>query len=133
MLYALLAYHDEGEVIAMSEADDIAKMDRMNQVHARLTTVGQLGPAARLGATMLAKTVRKRGVVLDGPFAETKEHLLGFYILDCADEAEALAAVDALKAVNPEAVYELRPIVLYLPGTDIPMTDAGLEAVRPGA
>ena len=131
MLYALLAYHDEDEVIAMSEAEDVAKMDRMNQVHARLTAERKLGPAARLGATALARTVRKRGAVLDGPFAETKEHLLGFYILDCADEAEALEAVDGLKAVNPEATYELRPIVLYLPGTELPMTDAGLSIVRP--
>jgi hypothetical protein len=131
MLYALLAYHDEAEVLAMSDAEDMAKMDRMNQVHDRLIREGKLGPAARLGATALAKGVRSRGVVTDGPFVETKEHLLGFYILDCANEAAALEAVDALKAVNPEAMYELRPIVLYLPGTDIPMTDAGLEAVRP--
>lgn len=131
MLYALLAYHDEGEVIAMSEAEDVAKMDRMNQVHARLTAERKLGPAARLGATALARTVRTRGVALDGPFAETKEHLLGFYILDCAGEAEALAAVDALKGVNPEAVYELRPIALYLPGADIPASDFGLDVVRP--
>ncbi|MBS0363343.1 MAG: YciI family protein [Proteobacteria bacterium] len=131
MFYALLAYHDEDQVIAMSRAEDVAKMDRMNQVHGRLIAERRLGPAARLGATALARTVRDRGVVLDGPFAETKEHLLGFYILDCADEAEALAAVDALKAVNPEAVYELRPIALYLPGTSLPMSDFGLGVVRP--
>ena len=131
MLYALLAYHDEAEVLAMSDTEDVAKMERLNQVHGRLTAARQLGPAARLGATALAKTIRRRGAVLDGPHAETKEHLLGFYILDCADEAEALEAVDALKAVNPEAMYELRPIVLYLPGTEIPMSDFGLEVVRP--
>lgn len=131
MLYALLAYHDEGEVIAMSEAQDDSLMDALNAVHARLRADGKLGPAARLGATALAKTLRMPGVALDGPFAETKEHLLGFYILNCADEAEALAAADALKRVNPKAVYELRPIAFYLPGTEIPMSDFGLEVVRP--
>ena len=132
MLYALLAYHDEDEIVAMSEVEDIALMDQMNAVHGRLISEGKLGPAARLGATRLARGVRERGVVTDGPFVETKEHLLGFYILDCAGEAEALEAVDALKAVNPSAQYELRPIALYLPGAPIPMGDFGLEIVRPG-
>jgi hypothetical protein len=131
MLYALLAYHEEGQVQAMTEAEDDALMGRMNKVHERLAREGKLGPAARLGATELARTVRTAAMVLDGPFAETKEQLLGFYILDCDTDEEALQAVMDLKAANPPAVYELRPIVLYLPGTDIPMTDAGLEAVRP--
>lgn len=133
MLYALLAYHDEDQVLAMTPAEDTALMDRMNQVHARLAAEGKLGPAARLGATARARGVRRRGVVTDGPFVETKEHLLGFYILDCASEAEALEAVMALKGANPNAMYELRPIVLYLPGTDIPPTDAGLALVQPPA
>jgi hypothetical protein len=132
MLYAMLAYHDEGHVQSWSEAEDAALMDQLNAVHLRLGEAGMLGPAARLGATAKAVTVRRPGVVTDGPFAETKEQLLGFYILDCASLDEAVRAAEDFKAANPSAVYELRPIVLYRPGKDIPLSDFGLSDVRPG-
>jgi hypothetical protein len=50
------------------------------RVHDRLTAEGRLGPAARLRPTGKARTLRGAGggMVLDGPFAETKEQLLGF-------------------------------------------------------
>lgn len=130
MLYALLAYHEEQIVQAWSAPEDDALMATLNTVHDRLTAAGQLGPAARLGATSLAATVRD-GVVVDGPFAETKEHLLGLYVVDAATRDEAIQAAKDLQAANPTAVYEVRPIVLYLPGTPFPVTDAGLEIVRP--
>jgi hypothetical protein len=130
MLYAMLAYHDEGHVQSWSEGEDQALMAELNAVHERLGREGRLGPAARLGGTAKAATVRARGVVTDGPFAETKEQLLGFYILDCADMDEAVAAAEAFKAANPSAVYEIRPIVLYRPGKAIPLSDFGLADVR---
>jgi hypothetical protein len=129
MLYALLAYHEETDVKSMSEAEDAALMDRLMGVHDRLR--GRMGPAARLGATELACVVHSKGLVTDGPFAETKEAMLGFYVIDCADRAEAIAAAQALKAANPNAIYEIRPIVTFVPGTAFPHTDAGLELVRP--
>jgi hypothetical protein len=130
MLYAFLAYHEEEDVQSWSDEEDSALMGELNGVHERLTEEGRLGPAARLGATANALTVRGRGLVSDGPFAETKEQLLGFYVLQCESREQAIEAALALKAANPGAVYEVRPIVLYLPGTDIPFTDAGLDAVR---
>ena len=123
MLYAMLAYHVEDVVTSWSQEEDDQLMEGMHKVHDRLTAEGKLGPAARLGPTMRALTVRG-GTVIDGPFAETKEALLGFYILDCADDAEAVAAAKALQAANPTAVYELRRIPLYLPGVAIPVTEA---------
>lgn len=123
MLYAMLAYHVEGVITAMTPEEDVQLMDGLHKVHGRLTEEGKLGPAARLGATGEARTVRPGGVV-DGPFAETKEALLGFYVLNCASMDEAVAAAQALQKMNPSAVYELRPILLYLPGVAIPMTAA---------
>jgi hypothetical protein len=133
MLYAILAYHEEEIVEAWSEAEDQALMSELHQVHDRLTAEGRLGPAARLGSTAGAATLRGpgRGLVIDGPFAETKEHLLGFYVVDCASRDEAIQAARDLKGKNPSAVYEIRPIVLYLPNAPFPATDAGLDAVRP--
>jgi len=134
MLYAILAYHEEGLVQAMSEPEDNALMDRLNQVHERLTAAGRLGPAARLGATSLAATVTGlgRGVVTDGPFTETKESLLGFYVVEAETRDAAIEAARDLKVANPGASYEIRPIVLFRPNTPFPLTDAGLAYVRPG-
>lgn len=130
MLYALLAYHDESHVQSWSEAEDAALMDQLNGVHERLGAAGTLGPAARLGATAKASVVRGKGVVTDGPFAETKEALLGFYILDCETQDEAVRAAEDFKAANPGAIYEVRPIVLFRPGKAIPLSDFGLGDVR---
>ena len=80
MLYAILAYHVEADVMSWTSAQDASLMTELHQVHDRLTRQGQLGPAARLDATRKARTLRGpgSGVVLDGPFAEAKEQLLGF-------------------------------------------------------
>jgi hypothetical protein len=126
MLYALLAYHVEEVVQAWTPAQDAALMADLHKVHDRLTEEGRLGPAARLGSTTGACTLRGpgAGVVVDGPFAETKEQLLGFYVLDCADLEAAIAAARDLRRANPSAVYEIRPILLYLPGAPLPVTAA---------
>ncbi len=125
MLYAILAYHEEEVVTSWSPDEDAALMDDLNKVHDRLTRDGSLGPAARLGATADACTLRGpgAGIIIDGPFAETKEQLLGLYMLDCASRDDAIAAARDLRRVNPSAVYEIRPIRLYLPGVPFPVTE----------
>jgi len=119
MLYAILAYHEEDIVTGWSTEEDAALMTNLHKVHDRLTEEGKLGPAARLGETGKALTLRTKGgreVILDGPFAETKEQLLGFYVLDCESQDAAVEAARDLHKVNPTAVYEIRPVILYLPG-----------------
>jgi hypothetical protein len=126
MLYALLAYHVEAEVASWTPDEDAAIMTDLHRVHDRLNQNGRLGPAARLGSTNKARTLRGpgAGLAIDGPFAETKEQLLGFYILDCATEEAAIEAARDLRRVNPSAVYEIRPVSLYLPGVSFPRTEA---------
>lgn len=133
MLYAILAYHEEHVIQAMSETEDAALMVELHRVHDRLNAERRLGPAARLGATALAATVTGlgRGVVTDGPFTETKEHLLGFYVIDAESRDAAIEAARDLKATNPSASYEIRPVVLFTPNTAFPRTEAGLDLVRP--
>ena len=116
MLYAILAYHVEAEVKSWTAEEDATVMAGLLGVHERLK--GQLGPTARLGDTHKARTLRGpgRGTVIDGPFAETKEQLLGLYMIDCADEDAAIAAARDLRSVNPSAVYEIRAIRRYIPG-----------------
>jgi hypothetical protein len=123
MLYAILAYHVEAEVMSWTAQEDAAVMNGLNEVRDRLTQQTRLGPAARLGPTEKARTLRGAGLVIDGPFAETKEQLLGFYVMDFASEDAAIAAARDLRRVNPSAVYEIRPILVYRPGLAFPETE----------
>ncbi|PBB92768.1 hypothetical protein CK215_08165 [Mesorhizobium sp. WSM3864] len=121
MFYAILAYHVEETVQSWTPDEDAAVMKDLLEINDGLTRAGKLGPAARLGETARAVTLRGPGdgMVIDGPFAETKEQLLGLYVLDCANQDEAIAVARDLRRVNPTAVYEIRPIALYLPGAPL--------------
>ncbi|OJF93287.1 YciI family protein [Pararhizobium antarcticum] len=120
MLYAILCYNDETVTTAWSDEKDRETMARLAAVEARLAQVGRLGPVARLLPTTSATTLRKGRdelVITDGPFAETKEQLLGFFIIDCNDLEEALSAAHDLARANPEGgAYEIRPLAIYKPG-----------------
>jgi hypothetical protein len=129
MLYAILAYHEEATVTSWTAEEDAALMAELLQVNDRLTAEGKLGPAARLGGTGGGVTLRGpgAGLLIDGPFAETKEQLLGFYVVQTETRDEAVAIARDLRRANPTAVYEIRPIQLYLPGAPFPVTEAPAE------
>jgi hypothetical protein len=129
MLYAILAYHVEARVMSWTPEEDAALMANLQHAHKRVNERGRLGPAVRLGETKKARTLRGpgAGVAIDGPFAETKEQLLGFYVVDCADEDAAIEAARELRRVNPTAVYEIRPVALFLPGAAIAETESAEE------
>jgi hypothetical protein len=113
MFYAILCYHPEDVVASWSHDDDAAALARLAAVRKKLSTQGALGPAARLLPTKAAKTLRKDRdppVVVDGPFAESKEQLLGFYIVDCPDLDGALSVAQQLGRTNAGSAYEVRPI-----------------------
>ena len=82
MLYAILCYHDEDFTSSWTKEQDAAVMQKLSVVQDKLAKQGRLGPAARLLPTTSATTLRKDDppVVIDGPYAETKEQLLGFYV-----------------------------------------------------
>lgn len=118
MLYAILCYNHEETVGAWSKAEDEATMARLGAVQAKLAEQGRLGPVARLLPTTAATTLRKgkEPVVIDGPFAETKEQFLGFFVIECADLDEAIATAKELADANPgPGAYEIRPIAAYFP------------------
>lgn len=118
MKYAILCYHDEDVVWAWSKEEDEAVMGRLRVVQERLIDQGKMGPSLRLLPTTSATTLRKTQnppLVIDGPFAETKEQLLGFYVIDVANLDEALDVARELAAVNPGGAYEIRPVALYNP------------------
>jgi hypothetical protein len=125
MFYAILAYHEEGVVESWTREEDAALMTELLQVNDRLVREKRLGPAARLGAVRGAVTLRGpgAGMIIDGPFAETKEQLLGFYVVDCPTLEAAVATARDLRRANPTAIYEIRPISLYRPGTPLAARD----------
>jgi hypothetical protein len=125
MLYAILAYHVEADVMSWTPEQDAAVMTGLLGVHDKLNAHKLLGPSVRLGATKKARTLRGpgAGMVIDGPFAETKEQLLGLYVVDCANEDAAMGIARDLRRVNPSAVYEIRSVRRYLPGTTLPDTE----------
>jgi hypothetical protein len=119
MQYAILCYHDENVVCAWSKQEDDAVMAKLAVVQERLARQGKLGPVVRLLPTTAATTLRKdreQPLVIDGPFAETKEQLLGFYLVDCASLEEVLEIARELGAANPGGAYEIRPIGHFNPG-----------------
>jgi hypothetical protein len=57
---------------------------------------------------------------LDGPFAETKEHLLGFYVVDCASLGAGVEVAKALaRASGSAGAFEIRPLRLFMPGSGV--------------
>jgi hypothetical protein len=118
MLYAILCYHDEDFVGSWSKEQDATVMSKLSVVQDRLKKEGRLGPVARLLPTTAATTLRKDDppLVLDGPYAETKEQLLGFYIVDCENLDAAVDVARELGAANPGGAYEIRPVGLFEPG-----------------
>ena len=120
MQYAILCYHSEDVVCSWSKEEDEAVMARLAVVQEKLTRQGKLGPVVRLMPTTAATTLRKDrepALVIDGPFAETKEQLLGFYIVDCASLEEALEIAQELGRANPGGSYEIRPVALFRQGS----------------
>ncbi|OYZ89744.1 MAG: hypothetical protein B7X99_18830 [Rhizobiales bacterium 17-65-6] len=120
MLYAILCYHSEDVVCSWSKEEDDAVMAKLMSVHEKLERDGRLGPVVRLLPTTAATTLRKDQdppLVIDGPFAETKEQLLGFYVVEFDTLEEALDAARELGRANPGGAYEIRPIALFHPGS----------------
>lgn len=118
MLYAILCYDHEDIVGAWTQEEDDAVIAKLSVVTDRLRQEGRLGPVFRLLPTSAATTVRKgpEALVLDGPFAETKEQLLGVYLVDCDGLEEAIAtAQDLARASSSKGSYELRPLAAYMP------------------
>ncbi len=123
MQYAILCYDCEDVVESWTPEQDAAVIAKLDVVTDRLAQEGRLGPVARLMPTTTATTLRKgkETVVLDGPFAETKEQLLGFFIVECASLEEAIeAAKDLGHASSTSGTYEIRPLRLLRPGAPRP-------------
>jgi hypothetical protein len=116
MQYAILCYDSETLVGSWSQQKDDALMVRLGKVQDGLDAKGKLGPVARLLPTTAAVTVRpgQEPLVIDGPFAETKEQLLGFYVVDCDTLEEVIEVAKSL--LHESGAMEIRPVRVFRSG-----------------
>jgi hypothetical protein len=122
MLYAILCYDSEKVVSSWTKEQDDAVISKLLAVQDDLAKTGKLGPVARLAPTAKARTLKKgrESMVVDGPFAETKEQLLGFSVVDSAALDEALDVARRLgQASSTEGSYEIRPLTLFAPNASV--------------
>jgi hypothetical protein len=117
MLYSILCYESEALRAGRTRQEDDDLLARLQQVQKELKAEGKLGPVARLLPTTTATHVRsgKNPVVVDGPFAETKEQLLGFYVVDCATLDEAIETAKRLAREKAHGTLEVRPVAAFNP------------------
>ena len=113
MRYMLLIYADQSMWGSMSEAEQHAGLEEYSKYSSWLVEKGWMRAGDQLADTDQATVVREAdGKILatDGPFAETKEQLGGYYIVECANLDEAIEAAGKLPAVTYGTV-EVRPII----------------------
>ena len=107
MTYVLLIYRASAAAL-----DERATLRGHRALQAEASRRRELHAVARLDDARDARTVKRRaGVheITDGPYVETKEWLVGFYLLDCGNEEEAIARAKVICA-DDEHVVEVRPV-----------------------
>jgi hypothetical protein len=112
MKYALLIGTDEQEWAARPEAERQAIVEEYFAVTAELREQGTMLAGVRLQPTSTATTVRVRDelVVTDGPFAETKEQLGGFFLIEAGSDEEARAVAARIPGARYGTI-DVRPLV----------------------
>ena len=115
MKYALLIYGDESHYPAPESAEGAAEMEAYYAFTEAINAEGinQGGEALRSVATSTTVRVRNDEVfATDGPFAETKEQLGGFYLVECDDLDQAIAAAARIPGARYGSI-EVRPVIEF--------------------
>ncbi|HWH54350.1 MAG TPA: YciI family protein [Gaiellaceae bacterium] len=110
MQYALLIYGEDGRWETFSKEEQEA----MTQEYMAIGMSPQTKSGADLGELSKATTVRVKDgktVTMDGPFAETKEYLGGFYLVECDNLDDAIEIAGRIPAARTGGAIEVRPVV----------------------
>ena len=113
MQVMLMCCIDESRWLALPDAERDAVMRAYGQWIAALDARGQHRMSARLAPSGTAHTVRQQGgrkVVMDGPFAETKEQFGGYHLVECRDLDEAMALAGRIPTLPHGGVVEVRAV-----------------------
>ena len=129
MLYAVLIYDLESEVGNLNEREMEKLITNHERVQQKLAAEKKLGPVVRLLPTREARTLKQReDVIVDGPFAETKEQLLGFYMIDCASHEDAMREAKLIGTACNARTLEVRPVQLFYPGLSLEKVEPQRQA-----
>jgi hypothetical protein len=115
MRYLLLIYQDEAAHAKWSQEELGAEYEAYNAFGTEVSKRGVFQSGEALMPTNTATTVRVRNgktLTTDGPFAETKEQLGGYYLLNCKDLDEAIELAAKIPA-TPHGSIEVRPIMEF--------------------
>ena len=114
MQYLLLIYDKEADWNKLTEADQAAVYKEYHEFSESITKSGHFKAGHQLQPVSTATTVRvrdKKRVVTDGPFAETKEQLGGFYMIEAKDLDDAIAVAAGIPSARFGSI-EVRPLVV---------------------
>jgi len=114
MKYMLLTYLDENAWAALSEAEQKKEMDSCAPHVQNLIASGKFLDGAPLHPTSTATTIRANGgkrMITDGPFAETKEQLGGYTLIEARDLDDAIAIASGFLGDSSKVTIEIRPVV----------------------
>ena len=114
MQFMLMCCFDESKWTALPDDARGKIMDDYGNFMHELKSSGRLLSGAKLDQCATAVTVRKRDgkpVFVDGPFAETKEQLGGYHVVECRDRDEAVALALRIPTLAAGGAVEVRPVV----------------------
>jgi hypothetical protein len=114
MQYLLMCCFEETKWSALPDAERSRIMDDYGELMQELKLSGRLLAGAKLDQCASAVTIRKKDgqpVFVDGPFAETKEQLGGYHLIECKDRDEAVAIALRIPALAAGGVIEVRPVL----------------------
>ncbi len=115
MRYVLLIYENE-RAAAQSEAEQAVTLGRWFEYTEALRGAGKMLGGEALQPTTTATTVRAAAgqpLIVDGPFAETKEQLGGYFLIDAADLDEAIARAAKMPNLDAGGSVEVRPVMEF--------------------
>jgi hypothetical protein len=113
MKYMLLIHNSEQALNALSDSDLKQMMADFRRFSEEIQTSGHYRDGSQLAPTSLATTVRVRNgkrLVTDGPFAETREQLGGYYLVEAKDLDEAIGLAERVPSAKIGTI-EIRPLV----------------------
>ena len=114
MQYLMMIYHTEANFQKASESDLAAIYQEFGQLREDLVAKGKFLGGNQLALTSTATSVRVRDgkrVVTDGPFAETKEQLGGYFLIEATDLDDALGIAARIPTARTGTI-EVRPVVV---------------------
>ena len=115
MVFMLMIYSNQADWAYQKPAELLPTLEAHKALENEMRAAGKFRGGGGLALTDRAKTVRFTGprvAVTDGPFAETKEQLGGFYLVEAEDMDEAIAYARRIQGVENRAI-EVRPFLHY--------------------